>query len=166
MKKVILALSICATIVSCQRQQENVVPIDVSKTVYLMNDAWQLKASTWKADITDTINGPVDQYTSLPSCQKDNYWIFNSPSVVTMYEGKTKCNINAPDSTVYGYTLTNNDNYLTIYNGPVGSPNNTVYLEGNMAYPSIDTFVLTYQAPDPLDTSKTSQYVQTYVKQP
>jgi hypothetical protein len=162
MKKVIFALAVCATIVSCQKK-EDTDPIDVSKTVYLMDHGWQLKVSTWLPDINDSTSFPVDQYTGLPSCTKDDILKFNTINRASIYEGASKCNVNNPDSVLYGYALTNNDSHLYMYTTPDEDTHTTLY-DGEMTYPSIDTFVLTYLGRNPQDTTKTSRYVRTYAK--
>jgi hypothetical protein len=163
MKKVILALAICATIVSCQKK-EDTDPIDVSKTTYLMNGKWKLKFSTWLPDMNDSASFPVDVYTPLSGCQKDNYYKFNTINRTTLYEGGSKCALSDPDSTIYGYRLTQNDLHLEIYTDPDAVDHNTI-LAGDVTYPRIDSFVVTYTGPNPQDSSKTSKYVKAYVKQ-
>jgi hypothetical protein len=163
MKKVILALAICATIVSCQKK-EDTDPIDVSKTTYLMNGTWKLKFSTWLPDINDSTSFPVDVYTPLPGCEKDNFYKFNSINRTTLYEGGSKCDQTSPDSIVYGYKLTQNDQHLEIYTDP-DAVDHSIVLAGTTTYPRIDSFVVTYTAPHPQDSTKTSRYVKAYVKQ-
>jgi hypothetical protein len=163
MKKAILALAICATIVSCQKK-EDTDPIDVSKTTYLMDGGWKLKFSTWRPDINDSASFPIDVYEPIPGCEKDNFYKFNTTNRVSLHEGGSKCVQTNPDSTVYGYVLTQNDSHLEIYTDP-DAPNHSIVLAGNVIYPRIDSFSVTYTAPHPTDSTKTSQYVKAYVKQ-
>jgi hypothetical protein len=163
MKKAILALAICATVVSCQKK-EDTDPIDVSKTTYLMDKSWKLTFFTWLPDINDSTSTPVDQYTPLTGCIKDNYFTFYATNRVSLHEGGSKCDQSAPDSTVYGYELTNNDKNIRIYDNP-DLPEHHNLLAGDITYPSIDSFVVTYTAPHPVDSSITSRYVKAYVKQ-
>lgn len=162
MKKLILALASCALFASCVKEEDK-KPIDVSKTTFLMAGKWQLKVYTWLPDIADSTSTPVDAYTALPGCKKDNYFIFNTINRVSLYEGMSKCAISDPDSTVFGYTLTNNDQYLDIYTFP-DEAEHTTYLGGDMKYPTIDTFVITYLKRNPQDTTKTSRYTEKYAK--
>jgi len=162
MKKVIFTLATCATIVSCQKK-EDTDPIDVSKTVYLMDQGWQLKASTYLPDINDSTAFPEDWYVSLAGCTKDDILKFNTINRCSIYEGASKCNVLNPDSVVYGYNLTNNDAHITIFTDP-DADTHTVLYDGEMTYPSIDTFVLTYLGRNIQDTTKTARYVRTYVK--
>lgn len=163
MKKAILALAICATVVSCQKK-EDTDPIDVSKTTYLMDKSWKLTFFTWLPDINDSASFPVDVYTPLSGCEKDDFFRFYTKNRVSDNEGGSKCNLSDPDSTVYGYELTNNDKFLRIYTDP-DLPEHDDVLAGDITYPSIDSFVVTYTAPHPQDSSKTSRYVMAYVKQ-
>jgi hypothetical protein len=163
MKKIILALACCATIVSCQKK-EDTDPIDVSKTTYLKDKTWKLTFFTWLPDINDPASFPFDSFTVMLGCQKDNYFKFNAGNRVTRYDGNSKCSQTDPDSVVYGYALTDNDTHLRIYAEP-DIPEPPTYLAGTITYPAIDSFVLTYTAPHPQDSSKTSRYVRAYVKQ-
>jgi len=160
MKKVIFALAICATIVSCQKK-EDTDPIDVSKTAYVMNNGWQLKKFTWRPNIADSSSFP--QVQTIPGCQSDDFLRFYSTNRVSLNTGISKCNIGDPDSTVYGYTFTNNDSHLEIYTDPDASLHD-VYLGGDMQYPSIDTFIITYHLPNQQDSSLVDEYVKTYVR--
>ncbi|MFT4061454.1 MAG: hypothetical protein QM642_03745 [Edaphocola sp.] len=162
MKKLILALAACAFFASCQKEEETMT-IDVSKTTFLTSDKWQQKMITWLPDVDDETSTPTDVYTSLTGCVKDNYIQFQTSYIVKSFEGDTKCTTTADDSTEYGYTLTSNDNYLTIFDNPWEETHNTI-LAGDITYPSIDTFIVTYLAQHPTDTSKTSRYTHTYVR--
>lgn len=162
MRKVIFALAVVATIVSCQKK-EDTDPIDVSKTTYLMDNSWQLKAYTIVDDVSDSSSLPIDRYTALDGCVKDNYLTFVSTSRVVEHEGDSKCVVSNPDSVTYGYTLTNNDLNFYMFTDPDSENHTTVY-NGDMQYPSIDTFILTYRAPNLNDNTKTSEFVRTYVK--
>ncbi len=162
MKKLILALACSAALASCVKKEDK-DPIDVSKTTFVMDGKWQLKVYTWLPDVSDPTSSPVDVYTPLPGCRKDNFYIFNTKTRVSLYDNLSKCAITDPDSTVYGYTLTNDDKYLTIFNNP-DDANHTNVLAGDITYPSIDTFVVTYLGINPQDTTKTSRYTEKYAK--
>lgn len=165
MKKIILAFACCAAIFASCVKDEDKDPIDVSKTTFLMDGRWQLKVATWLPDIDDSTSTPVDVYTPLAGCEKDNFYVFNTINRTSLYEGNSKCNITAPDSTLYGYKLTNSDKYLEIFTDPDADTHFT-WLAGDMAYPSIDTFTVTYYKANPQDSTKTSRYINTYVKLP
>lgn len=165
MKKIILALACCSALFASCVKDEDKDPIDVSKTTYLMDGRWQLKVFTWLPDIGDSTSTPVDVYTPLPGCQKDNFYIFNTQTRTSLYEGNSKCNVSDPDSVVYGYNLTNNDQHLEIFTNP-DDANHEIRLAGDMTYPTIDTFVITYLKQNPQDSTKTSRYTEKYVKIP
>jgi len=163
MKKVIFALAICASIVSCQKK-EDTTPIDVSKTVYLMDKSWMIKAWSIRPDVSDTLTPPDPTYfDSKNGCEKDNYIVFNTTNRATIYEGASKCDQQAPDSIVYGYTLSSTENYIKIFVPDV--PEEPTYVAGDMKYLSIDTFTLTYRLPKPGDSTITQEFKRTYVKQ-
>lgn len=164
MKKVIFALAIGASIVSCQKK-EDTDPIDVSKTVYLKDKSWLIKAWSIRANVADS-NSIADPtyYDTKNGCEIDNFIVFNSASRATIHEGASKCDQNAPDSTVYGYTLTDNEKHIYIFTNP-DDPEHQTYLDGDIKYPSIDTFTVTYRLPSPSDSTVIQEFVRTYVKQ-
>ncbi|KAA5534834.1 hypothetical protein F0919_09510 [Taibaiella lutea] len=163
MKKVIFALAICASIVSCQKE-EDTKPIDVSKTVYLMDKSWVVKAWSIRPDVSDTLSAPDSTYfNSINGCEKDNYLVFNSSSRASIHEGSSKCDQQAPDSVMYGYTLSNNDSHILIFTNPDEVDHGT-YIDGEIKYASIDTFSIKYRLPKPGDSSITQEFIKTYVK--
>lgn len=165
MKKLIFALAACAVVViSCQKKEDK-DPIDVSKTTFLMDGRWQLKVYTTLFDMNDSLSTPVDSYTPLAGCEKDDYLIFNTTNRVSRYQGATKCNISDPDSVIYGYQLSENDRKLWIYTDPESEIHEN-YLSGDISYPSIDSFTVIYTARNPQDTTKTSLIRKTYCKLP
>lgn len=163
MKKLIFALATCTIFASCVKDEDK-DPIDVSKTTYLKDGGWQLKKWTWLVNVDDSTSETRDIYEPLSGCEKDNYLIFNTNNTVTRYEGNSKCEISAPDSVAYSYELVDNDGFLRIWSNPEDK-DNSIVLAGKAIYPSIDTFFVTYRKPHPSDSTKTSEYVETYVKQ-
>ncbi|RYG44766.1 MAG: hypothetical protein EOO01_18895 [Chitinophagaceae bacterium] len=162
MKKFILALAVCATIASCQKK-EDTDPIDVSKTTYLMHHSWKLAFYTVNPDINDETSSPYDSLALMTTCQKDDIWKFGTTNRLTNY-AMQKCVQTAPDSTVYGYELSSADKKFYVFTDPDLPDHATVY-NADITYPTIDSFVITYTAPHPQDSSKTSRYVRAYVKQ-
>lgn len=164
MKKLLLAgLGFTLLFASCKKADEDKQPIDVSKTKMLMSGKWQLKAYIFVNDINDPTSMQLDHYTPLPGCEKDNFFIFNTTSNVSLYEGKTKCAITAPDSTVYSYRFTNDEKYIQIYGNP-DDVDNSLLLWGDVKYPSVDSFVVHYTTYNET-TEVTSGHTKTYVKQ-
>lgn len=164
MKKLILALTIGTLFASCQ-YKEDVDPIDVSKTAFVMDGYWMLKGGTWRPDVNDETSTPVDDYAPMPGCVKDNFYQFKTSNRVTLFEGLTKCIATAEDSTVLGYALTKNDSHLRIYSNPDDEPDlQTTIIEGGVKFPSIDSFVVTYDLPHPSVQDVTSRYTRTFVK--
>ena len=164
MKKLILALSCCAfAVLSCTPENDK-VPIDASKARMLKDGSWQLKAYILIPDIAAEVPMPQDAYTPLPGCQKDDYMVFNEDNMLLIYQGLTKCNITDPDSTVYHYQLESDEKFLRVWANP-DDPTNSVLMAGDVTYPSIDSFILTYTAPSIGDPDVTSRHTMTFVKQ-
>lgn len=161
MRKLILALACCGLLASCVKDIDKEI-VDVSKTTYLMNGKWQLKAMTWLPDINDPTAFPVDVYTSKGDCEKDNQFVFATSSVMVEYEN-LKCALTQPDSTIYNYALTQNDRFLSVWSNP-DDVANSIFLAGDITFPSIDTFVVTYNGVHPQNQDLVSRYVKTFVK--
>jgi hypothetical protein len=162
MNKIILSLAACAMIASCTKKEDK-DPIDVSKTTLVMDGKWQLKAISWLPDVNDPTSFPVDDFSPLPGCEKDNFLIFKTKSNVTLFENGSKCSISAPDSIEYMYTLTNDDKFIRIY-ANAEDPANSSILAGDVKYPTVDSFIVTYTKTNPQNNDLTSRYVKTYVK--
>lgn len=161
MKKIILVLASCSILASCVKDEDK-EPIDVSKVTYLMDGKWQLKMSTMIPDITDPAAVPVDLYYPLIDCIKDNHLEFKSGSDVTEYEN-IRCNNQQFDLLDMKYSLEQNQQYLKIWLNP-DDPDNSIFLAGDISYPSIDTFVVTYLGTNPDDETLTARFTKTYVK--
>lgn len=162
MKKLIFALAACAVIASCQKKEDK-DPIDVSKTVFLMDGRWQLKWAN-RVDINDTFQIEIDDYTPRSGCTKDNFFTFSTRTRAAEHEGASKCNVGDPDSTVYGYLLSDNDKHLRIFTNP-DEEEHLTKLEGDIVYPHIDSFILSYKRPNPNDSTMIYKITEYYVKQ-
>ncbi len=169
MKKIVLALAGCAFLfASCEKAEEDKQPIDVSKTKFLMEGAWQLKAYTIVADISDPASPPIDAYAPIPACVKDDYLAFHSPNEVTEYAGDMKCpqspgQDEQPDYLSFFYSLTNDDQHLTIWSNP-DDPDNSIRMVGEMKYPSINVFEISYVLPNAQNGDLSSRHTLTYVR--
>jgi hypothetical protein len=129
-----------------------------------MDKSWIVRAWSIKPDINDTLNAPDTTYFStINGCEKNNYLVFNSPNRVSMHEGASKCDEQAPDSVVYGYTLSNNDSHINIFTNPDGE-NHDTYIDGEIKYFAIDSFSIKYRLPDPANPDITQEFVKTYGK--
>ena len=139
-------------------------PVDASKGKMLMHGSWQLSDYRYTPDIAAEVPVTMDYYTPLPGCQKDDYMIFNSGSLVSKYQGLTKCSINDPDSIVYNYSLEQDEKFLRIWGNP-DDPENSVLMAGDITYPDVRTFIITYLATNPTDEELTSRHTLTFTKQ-
>lgn len=159
MRKLLFAVAGLALFTaSCKKED----PIDTSKTKYLMDDYWQLTKSMYIADVTNLLDMGTDIFPDMMACEKDDFMKFNTSSTYTVYDHFIKCSPGDPDERPFFWLLSNNETHLKIYADPA-MPDETVYLEGDMTYQSIDTFVLTYTTFDE-DSEVTSRTTNTYVK--
>lgn len=159
-KLLLLAIGACL-LASCAKNTGIDGPIDASRQKMLMDKAWQLKAFTLNRHLEDTNSTAQNIFNTIPACQLDNYFVFKKTTVL-LCDHYLKCSLSTPDTLVYNYSLTNNESHMTIWSNP-DDPNNSVILSGDMTYPSVDSFILTYQTYD-AKADSTAQYVQTYVK--
>lgn len=162
MKKFFLfALGICL-FASCAKNVDEDGQVNATKQKMLMDKAWQLRGYMIDPDINDSTDIPVNAYTPIPDCKKDNYLIFNDDHTVSEYDHYIKCAMTDPDTVAYNYSLTNNENHLMVWSNP-DDVDHSVVMDGDMTYPSIDTFILTFQVYDSIQKI-TSEHVQTFVK--
>jgi len=159
MRKLLFAVAGLALFTaSCKKED----PIDTSKTRYLMDDYWRLTKSIYIADISNPLDLGTDVYPDMLPCEKDNFMKFNTPSTFTIYDHYVKCTPGDPDEWAYFWQLSNNETHLKIFSDPA-MPDETVFLEGDVTYRSIDTFIFTYTTFNE-DTEVTSRTTNTYVK--
>jgi len=160
MKKLLLIIAAATMMVSCEKKEEI---IDVSKTRYLMDGFWQLRASKLNPDINAEESVEMDQFPDLQLCLKDNVYKFWTPSQFTIYDGLVKCDVTQPDSLDYYWKFTDDkESYMIVYRD-LDMPQESLYWHGNMTYLTIDTFIMTYTETDE-ESGVTSQTFNTYVK--
>jgi hypothetical protein len=164
MKRMILFVAGLSLLASCSKNVESDTPIDASKSKMLMDGSWQLKAYMVNPNIYDSLAVPQDMYTPMEGCVKDNFYIFASTSSLIQYEHFHKCQVSAPDSIVLNYTLTNNEKHIKVWANPE-DVDHSIILDGDITYPSIDSFVVDYQVYDSV-SEVTSGHTKTYVKMP
>lgn len=162
MKKLLLIAFGTCLLASCAKNLDDDGPVDASKQKMLMDKAWQLKAYTVNPNIADTNSTPQDEYRNIPDCQKDNYFVFSDEATLLEFDHYQKCLLGDPDTIAYNYVLTNDEKHLTVWANP-DDPDNSVIMYGDMTYPSVDSFILTYQVYDP-DNEITAEYVKTFLK--
>jgi len=160
MKKLLLIIVAATMVVSCEKKEEI---IDVSKTRYLMDGFWQLKASKLNPDINDENSVEMDQFPDLQLCLKDNVYKFWTPSQFTVYDGLVKCDVTQPDSLDYFWKFTDGkESYMIVYSNEE-FPDESLYWHGEMTYLTIDTFIVDYTETDE-SSGITSRTFNTYVK--
>lgn len=102
MKKPILAcILITIAFLSCKKDSGS-----SSKSNTLIAGKWQLTAANFSG---------LDFYSTMSSCQTDNFYTFNNSNTVTIDEGATKCSDTAAQTTTTGnWLLTDGDTKLNI----------------------------------------------------
>jgi lipocalin-like protein len=107
-KLTLTVFSVILILSSCKKDSNS--PNGVS--AILISGKWQITASTSVFTIAGDTQ-TVDNFSLLPSCMQDNYYIFNSDGTGTTDEGTTKCDDSDPQTTSTGnWQLVNNDTQL------------------------------------------------------
>lgn len=162
MKKLLLFVLMAGLFVSCEKNLDQDGVVDASKRRMLMDKAWQMTSYTVNPDIDNEQTQPVDVYTGIPECTKDNYFIFNDSFHVSQYDHYVKCSLSDPDTLEMFYQLYENETQLRVWQDN-DDPDNTVVMQGNMTYPSVNEFILTWHVYDE-NTELTAEHVQTFRK--
>lgn len=166
MKKLLLIFAAFGLLMtSCQKDLDTATDaplIDASKAQLLMHGMWQLTGYTINPNINDSNAYAVDYFPPIPGCEKDNLIKFQSKSLMTIHEGLSKCVLSAPDSVDFSYSLTNDDQRITIWSNPDDMANSILY-DGDITYPSLNKFVLYYLVYDEV-SEITSGHTRTYEK--
>lgn len=166
MKKLILLFAAFGLLLaSCQKNLDTATDaplIDASKAQLLMHGYWQLTGYTINPNVNDTNAHAVDNYPQIPGCEKDNLYKFQSKSLLSIFEGQSKCVLSAPDSVDYTYSLTNNEMHIKIWANPDDVDNSILY-NADISYPTTSQFILKYNIYDST-TTLTSGYKRTYTK--
>lgn len=110
MRAIFLSCAAATLLFSACKKSDN---SNGGNSAILSSGKWQMIAHTSQT-ITNNVPGTVnDVYSSLPSCEKDDYLIFSSSSYIITDEGATKCDASAPQQTQQGtWTLMNNGTKL------------------------------------------------------
>lgn len=120
MRKILFSCAVLTTLfTSCKKNDDN---NGVNGSSVLTTGKWQITASTSVIEYPAPFgNQNVDLMQIVPSCQLDNYFIFNTNGSITSDEGATRCNSNDPQQTTSGtWQLLNNNTQLKLDAGTAG----------------------------------------------
>lgn len=117
MKKTLLAFAACGLLfASCKKNDNNNANPGggngggTTNAQILTGNKWKVSAST-----SVMMGQTIDLYALLPSCQVDNYFVFNQSRSITIDEGATKCDPSAAQQTTTGsWELLNNDTQMKV----------------------------------------------------
>ena len=166
MKKLLLIFAAFGLLMtSCQKDLDTATDaplIDASKAQLLMNGYWQLTGYTINPNVNDSNAFPVDYFPPIPGCEKDNLYKFQSKTLLTIFEGNSKCILSAPDSVDFTYSLTNDEQHIKIWSVPDDMEHSTIY-DADITYPTTKKFIIYYKIYD--DVSElTSGHTRTFEK--
>ena len=95
-KKILLFGALLAlSLASCQKETETAAPTK-TKTQQLTALPWHITSWT----VTAGSGTPQDKLATLPVCQRDNRFVFNTNGVRNELEGPTQCSAGTPQTLV------------------------------------------------------------------
>lgn len=103
---------------SCAKDDDEEVvpaPAPLTKTDLLVGKYWTLTSHTGISSWSAT---PIDYYSSLKNCEKDDFILFTREKAVFFDEGDTKCNANDNQIAITGKWLLANREKMLILNTP------------------------------------------------
>lgn len=160
MKKILLLLGLgilfSTIFTSCEKKD----PIDVTKNAYLFERAWKLKDIQFTLNIEDEFPVWVDEFTSMEPCKKDDYLYFHTKNSGAVFDYFIKCAASQPDSINFWFSITENDQMISIYTDPEDIDNSTI-MWGQMETPNINEFRILQRVFND-STETTTQRVYTY----
>jgi hypothetical protein len=83
----------------------------------LRKGKWKMSSGTLTMKLPSGADTVLNYMNWIPSCRQDDYLVFDSGFVGAIFSGGTKCNASDPDSISFVWQLTNNQNYINLYNG-------------------------------------------------
>ena len=83
----------------------------------LRTGKWKLASGTVMVRKPNGKDTTLNYLNFIPECYKDDYFSFNSATQGTKYNGTNMCNAGDPDSTVFSWTLMNNNTQISLYSG-------------------------------------------------
>ncbi|XZF15644.1 hypothetical protein ACTHGU_05870 [Chitinophagaceae bacterium MMS25-I14] len=119
MKKVLLTVSALSLLMAVSCKKNDSSSSASGKAAILTSGKWQMTASTSQS-FNNGVGGTVyDEYAGMDSCEKDDYYIFNSSNAIIIDAGATKCVTTEPQQYTTGqWSLTANDTKM-IQSNPV-----------------------------------------------
>lgn len=145
MKKIYAALIsglfAVATLSSCEKEPE---PIDVTKNAFLHERAWQMSDYRLTTNIDAEVPVWTDLFTMMDPCKKDDYFFFHTKNSGAVYDYFIKCATTDPDSEPFYFSITDNDQYITVYTNPEDMAG-SIILQGKITTPHIDEFKVNHR---------------------
>jgi hypothetical protein len=87
-----------------------------SKQDMLRKEKWKISSGTLTVKLPNGKDTVLNYLDWIPVCHRDDYFDFNSAVYGSVFNGGNKCDPGEADSISLAYKLTNNDQYLSLYN--------------------------------------------------
>ncbi len=117
MKNIKLAsLFLMIFLAACSKKDETNANNSKTAMELITNGKWYISAYTSSVPIDWNGNGVLvtDLFTSMPSCEKDNYLVFMSNLQILFNAGATKCNVNDSQEDIEAWKFLNNEKEIEI----------------------------------------------------
>jgi hypothetical protein len=113
-KYFLLALSLVLIFTACNKTPTPQTP---GKADILRTGKWKISSGTFIIRLPNGLDTTLDYMKFMSKCHQDDYIVFDSGMNAAIYNGATKCNPSEADHIPFLWKLTNNDNYMDLYNG-------------------------------------------------
>jgi hypothetical protein len=131
MKYFLLSLSAIVLLAACQKTPKN----DVTRENILRNGKWKIASGSLVAKLQSGKDTTLNFPPMIPTCNQDDYLVFDSLYTGAVYGGATKCSPSEPDYIRFSWQLLNNGNTI-VFNNPL----NLLYKEYmSLELPKLDT---------------------------
>jgi hypothetical protein len=87
-----------------------------SKQDLLRKSIWKISSGTLTVKLPNGKDTVLDYMHWIPACHRDDYFKFNSTLYGAVFNGDIKCDPSEADSISLAYRLSNNNQYLSLYN--------------------------------------------------
>lgn len=113
-KYFILSLSLVLIfLVSCNKKA---TPSASTYADWLRAGKWHLSSGTLTLKLPNGKDTSLNYMNWIPTCHRDDVFGFNSPTTGAVFNGGNRCNAGEADSISFNWKLSDDNNYLSLYN--------------------------------------------------
>ncbi|MDP3928458.1 MAG: hypothetical protein Q8R57_05510 [Bacteroidota bacterium] len=123
MKNIVLCILAAFCLVNCKKTEVSMTEQEKPQTNYqiLVQNKWKI-ASDWITTETES----YDAFKNVDTFHKDNWFVFNSDSLMVQYTGLLKCNASEAESLTIGKWQVSSD-FKTFSYSPISGQQKVVF---------------------------------------